>query len=371
MTEPTPGPLGAPLGAAVQFDQVSKRYGDALAVDRVDIDVAAGEFLTLLGASGSGKTTTLMMLAGFQMPSSGEIRVGGRQITHVAPAARNVGMVFQSYALFPHMTVAENIAFPLRMRKATAAAKGEAVARVLSIVGLEGLGGRYPRQLSGGQQQRVALARAIVFEPPVLLMDEPLGALDKHLRAHLQTEIKRIQARLGLTVLYVTHDQEEALTMSDRICIMRDGRILQTDSPETLYDRPADTYVAGFFGESNIVAARAEGDGRALFGPTPVPLPRAVRAGEAVECAIRPERISLAPAGAPAFGEALAVPATVTASTFVGDYRRYELALPDGTALSVRHPLRETQAGFAPGEAVTASWAPGAMRFFVDGRAVA
>ncbi|WP_205910912.1 ABC transporter ATP-binding protein [Paroceanicella profunda] len=363
--------LQSPLGAPVTFERVSKRYGDALAVDAVDIDVAPGEFFTLLGASGSGKTTTLMMLAGFQMPSSGEIRVGGRAITHVAPAARNVGMVFQSYALFPHMSVAENIGFPLRMRRAGGAARDAAVARVLSIVGLEGLGNRYPRQLSGGQQQRVALARAIVFEPPVLLMDEPLGALDKHLRAHLQVEIKRIQARLGLTVLYVTHDQEEALTMSDRICIMRDGRILQTDSPEALYDRPADTYVAGFFGESNIVTARADGDGHALFGPARVPLPAGVRPGAAVDCAIRPERISLAPAGAPASGGALRVPATVTAATFVGDYRRYELALADGTPLSVREALRETRAGFTPGAAVTASWAPGAMRFFVDGRAVA
>ena len=363
MTDP------ARLGASVRFEGVGKRYGRSWAVRGFDLEIAAGEFVSLLGASGSGKTTSLMMLAGFETPTEGRITVGGRAIDAIPPAKRDIGMVFQSYALFPHMTAAENVDFPLRMRGRPKAEREAAVARMLDIVGLAHLADRLPSQLSGGQQQRVALARAIVFAPPVLLMDEPLGALDKHLRATLQAEIKRIQARLGLTVLFVTHDQEEALTMSDRICVMRDGAILQVDAPETIYDRPADTYVAAFFGESNALTAAPEGPGAVRLGPVVAPWPGAGPASGALEIAIRPERIAIADETAPVPPAHVAVFATVRETTFVGDRRVYLAALDTGEALRVNQPLADLSGGHAPGERVRLHWAPSAMRGFVDGRA--
>ena len=224
-----------------------------VAVDGVSLDIAPGEFVTLLGPSGSGKTTTLMMLAGFEIPTAGEIYVDEDPIASVPPYRRNIGMVFQNYALFPHMTVGENIAFPLQMRKMSRAEITRQTTAVLALVGLPGYEGRYPRQLSGGQQQRVAVARALVFNPRVLLMDEPLGALDKQLREHLQLEIKALHDQLGVTIIYVTHDQEEALVMSDRIAVMNDGRIEQCGLPTELYDEPSTRFVATFIGESNFI----------------------------------------------------------------------------------------------------------------------
>ncbi|KFF99168.1 ABC transporter ATP-binding protein [Streptomyces scabiei] len=245
-------------GKALSVAALRKTYGDVVAVDEASMEIAAGEFVTFLGSSGSGKTTTLMMIAGFCEPDSGTITVGDRDVTKLAPQKRNLGFVFQQYLLFPHMTVSENVAFPLTLR---GVAKGEIRRRVgetLEIAGLSGFGGRKPRELSGGQQQRVALCRALVYRPPVILMDEPLGALDKKLRDQLQIEIKTIQRELGLTVIYVTHDQEEALVMSDRIAVMRNGRIEQFDTPRELFERPRTPFVADFLGAANFLPGRIE-----------------------------------------------------------------------------------------------------------------
>jgi len=235
---------------------LSKRYGDFVALAPTDLEVAQGEFLTLLGPSGSGKTTLLNLIAGLAQPDTGAIRINGQDVTYGAPYERDIGVVFQNYALFPHMTVAENIAFPLRMRKVEARAAQEQVARALDMVHLPHVAGRYPRELSGGQQQRIALARCMVYRPSIILMDEPLGALDKKLRDHMQLEIKRIHRELGTTIVYVTHDQEEAMTMSDRICLMNAGAIAQIGTPADLYFRPNSVFVADFLGESNLLPAQ-------------------------------------------------------------------------------------------------------------------
>ena len=245
---------GKPLSVVA----LRKTYGQVVAVDDASMEIAAGEFVTFLGASGSGKTTTLMMIAGFAEPDSGTITVGGRDVTRLAPQKRNLGFVFQQYLLFPHMTVAENVAFPLQLRGVPKAEIRTRVSETLELAGLAGYGRRKPRELSGGQQQRVALCRALVYRPPVILMDEPLGALDKKLRDQLQTEIKNIQRELGLTVIYVTHDQEEALVLSDRIAVMRDGRIDQFDTPRELFERPRTPFVADFLGAANFLPGRLE-----------------------------------------------------------------------------------------------------------------
>lgn len=288
-------------GLNVSVNDVSRYYGPVKALDAVSIDVAAGEFLSLLGPSGSGKTTLLMMLAGFEVPSSGRLTIGDRDVTHVPPNKRNLGMVFQRYALFPHMSVAENIAFPLKMRGLSRAQQAASVRRALDMVQLEQYQNRMPGQLSGGQQQRVALARAIVFEPPVVLMDEPLGALDKKLREHLQIEIKQLQERMGATMIYVTHDQEEALTMSDRVAVLSRGKLMQVGSPKELYDRPSNAFVADFIGNMNFlrgVVSNASGDslavdidGARVEGKVTLEVPKSV--GAKVQVAVRPERIRL------------------------------------------------------------------------------
>jgi putative spermidine/putrescine transport system ATP-binding protein len=236
----------------VEFIDVRKTYdGETLVVKNLNLEIGRGEFLTLLGPSGSGKTTSLMMLAGFEAPTSGDIRLAGRSIARLPPHRRDIGMVFQNYALFPHMTVAENLAFPLSVRKIPKPEIGERVTKALNMVHLARFGARRPAELSGGQQQRVALARALVFDPQLVLMDEPLGALDKQLREHMQLEIKHIHESLGVTVVYVTHDQTEALTMSDRIAVFNQGIIQQIDLPDRLYQQPANSFVANFIGENN------------------------------------------------------------------------------------------------------------------------
>src|SRR5688572_11305539 len=245
-------------GASVDLVNLRKLYGGVVALDTLTLSVKQGEFVTLLGPSGSGKTTTLMMIAGFEDPSAGDILVNGEPVVSRPPHRRNIGVVFQSYALFPHMTVAGNVGYPLRMRHVRRDDVRRRVAAALDLVQLGALGDRYPAQLSGGQQQRVALARALVFEPPLLLMDEPLGALDKKLREDLQLEIKRIHRDVGVTVIYVTHDQSEALTMSDRIAIMRAGRLEQYGAADELYERPATRFVAEFVGEATLLGARVE-----------------------------------------------------------------------------------------------------------------
>ena len=250
---------GANPGASVSLTGLEKRYDGVGAVRGISLEVQSGEFLTLLGPSGSGKTTTLMMIAGFETPSAGDIAVDGRSVIAIPPNKRNLGMVFQNYALFPHLSVADNIGFPLKQRGVDRTARARMVAEALEVVRLPGYGGRSPRQLSGGQQQRVALARAIVFRPRLLLMDEPLGALDKQLREGLQMELRRLHAELGITFIYVTHDQDEALTMSDRIAVVNEGRIAQLGTPEDLYDRPSDRFVASFIGESNFLPCVLQG----------------------------------------------------------------------------------------------------------------
>lgn len=243
----------------VQFKNVQKSYdGETLVVKDLNLDVQRGEFMTMLGPSGSGKTTCLMMLSGFETATHGEIYLDGQPINNVPPWHRNIGMVFQNYALFPHMTVSENLAYPLKVRKAPQSEIDERVNKALGMVRLQGFGNRRPGQLSGGQQQRVAVARALVFEPKLVLMDEPLGALDKQLREQMQYEIKHIHENLGVTVVYVTHDQSEALTMSNRVCVFDDGVVQQLASPDELYERPINAFVAQFIGENNRLAAQVE-----------------------------------------------------------------------------------------------------------------
>jgi spermidine/putrescine ABC transporter ATP-binding subunit len=365
-------PAGAPQaqaarGRAIAIERIAKRYGSVAAVDDVSLDVAAGEFVSLLGPSGSGKTTLLMMIAGFETPDSGSISVGGFDITTVPANRRGIGMVFQRYALFPHMTVAQNIAYPLRMRRVARRAIAERVAAALALVRLEGLGQRLPSQLSGGQQQRVAVARALVFEPPALLMDEPLGALDKKLREQMQLEIKRLQRALGVTVIYVTHDQEEALTMSDRVAVMDGGRLVQAGTPVELYREPATAFVADFIGKMNFLAARARvatADTIAveLAGGPVVEVPAArvrgpVLPGARLRVAVRPEQLALAPLTGPvlqgSFETAIFVGAFQVALVRVGD-----------TVLHVQLPQGEPR--WREGEPVAIAFDPAALHVFVD-----
>jgi putative spermidine/putrescine transport system ATP-binding protein len=343
-----------------------KSFGSAVAVDGVDLDVRRGEFLTLLGPSGSGKTTTLRMIAGFMAPSSGSIQIAGEDMTRVPPYRRDVGMVFQNYALFPHMTAAQNVAFPLRMRGRDRAEITRRVAEALSLVKLGDLGGRYPRQLSGGQQQRVALARAVVFEPRLLLMDEPLGALDRKLRKSLQLEIIRVVRQLGATVVYVTHDQEEALMMSDRIAIFSGGRIEQLGTGDELYDRPASLFVADFIGESNILRGRFQRDGEA-GGWIDVAGSRwrigrraadgaALENGAAAALIVRPERTRILDDGAADPAGADVAAATVGEVLNLGPDTRYELVLEGGQRMAVREPRGAAARAIGHGDRVRVAW---------------
>ncbi|MDF2813002.1 MAG: polyamine transporter ATP-binding protein [Microvirga sp.] len=288
----------------LSIENATKVFGSFKAVDDLSLTVQRGEFLTLLGPSGSGKTTLLMMIAGFVQPDRGNIFLDSRPIAHLPPEARNFGMVFQGYALFPHLTVFENVAFPLKVRKKPRAEIEEKVKAALDLVQLTTQMDRLPRQLSGGQQQRVALARAMVFTPHLLLLDEPLSALDKKLRAELQEELKRLHRKVGLTFIYVTHDQDEALSMSDRIAVMRDGRLIQHGSPTELYEQPRTTFVADFLGKSNFLRGRVEShmadgfifaNGQERFAQSargPVP-----PVGSDIAIALRPEKISISGSG--------------------------------------------------------------------------
>jgi len=314
----------------VRFDHVEKSYdGKVLVVQDLLLDIEQGEFLTLLGPSGSGKTTTLMMLAGFETATAGEIYLDGKPINRIAPEHRNIGMVFQSYALFPHMTVAENVGFPLSVRGVTGNAARSRVMAALDKVGLKGLESRRPAQMSGGQQQRVAVARALVFEPQLVLMDEPLSALDKQLREQLQYEIKRLHHDLGITIVYVTHDQTEALAMSDRVAVFHHGRIQQIDTPTQLYERPANAFVAQFIGENNTLKGTVTStvgtscevtlaDGTRITAQSATT--RAL--GAATRLSIRPERVSINP---PAEAGGTRVTGTVVDVTYLGRHARVRL----------------------------------------------
>jgi putative spermidine/putrescine transport system ATP-binding protein len=338
----------------VRFRGIGKTYdGVTRVVEDLDLDIERGEFLTLLGPSGSGKTTTLMMLAGFESPTAGEIMLEGRPITRTPPHKRNFGMVFQNYALFPHLTVGDNVAYPLTVRSVDKSERAERVAKALEMVRLGGMAARYPAQLSGGQQQRVALARALVFGPQLVLMDEPLGALDKQLREHMQIELKELHRQLGVTFVYVTHDQGEALTMSDRVAVFNDGAIQQIAPVVEMYEAPANRFVAGFIGDKTSlegVVRATDGDrcgivladGRVLTGLNV----NAAAVGAAVEACIRPERIVLH--RSPPAARANLLQARVAGLIYFGDHLRVVCALGEGQPqATVKLPLTE---GGAPNE---------------------
>jgi putative spermidine/putrescine transport system ATP-binding protein len=346
-------------GGEIRLAGLSRSFGQIRAVRDINLVATRGEFLTLLGASGSGKTTTLMMIAGFIAPSEGDILVDGVSIVRQPPDKRNLGVVFQSYALFPHMTVVENIAFPLRMRGLGRIETRERTDAALAMVQLAGCAERRVTELSGGQQQRVALARALVFRPPVLLMDEPLGALDRKLREQMQLEIKRIQRSLGITVIYVTHDQEEALILSDRIAIMHDGEVHQIGTPDAVYERPSTPYVASFLGESNFLDGILEEKTASTswvrlasgerIGAQATGLPIGAKVGAMV----RPESIALAP---PSSGQAAnTLPAEIEICEYLGQSIRYFVRHSDAT-LTVRAPRNDFSRRAAVGERVTLYW---------------
>jgi spermidine/putrescine ABC transporter ATP-binding subunit len=354
---------------------VERRFGDrhlggVAALTGADLSVRAGEFLTLLGPSGSGKTTLLKVVAGFEPPDKGTVTLAGRDITALAPAKRNIGMVFQHYALFPHMSAAANIGFPLAMRGLARTAIREKVASALALVGLSGYDERLPRQLSGGQQQRVALARAIVFDPALLLLDEPFGALDRKLRAQMQLEVRSLQRRLGITTLFVTHDQEEALVLSDRVAVMNEGRIAQIGTPEDLYRRPSSRFVAEFVGEANLFRGRAgviSGAGHArtvevklesggLMRAALAPGERSVHYGADLALVLRPERPRLLAPGAAAANR---VSGTVAEAVYLGETIRYRVALAGGGEIVLRWPADGER--LAPGAGIELGWAAADM----------
>ena len=355
-------------GVAVAVDQVTKRYDRTLAVDGVTLHVRPGEILSLLGPSGCGKTTLLRLIAGFLSPDTGSIAIGGRRMEGVPSYERNLGMVFQSYGLFPHMTVADNIGFGLKMRGTAKSDAGRRVARALELVRLPGYEGRYPKQLSGGQQQRVALARAIVYEPDVLLLDEPLGALDKKLREQMQIELKALQRSLGVTTIFVTHDQEEALTLSDRVAVMDRGRIEQLGTPLEVYERPASTFVSDFIGLSNLLTCRVVADGSALFLETAhglriSPPPGIVlTVGSPVTVAIRPEKLDLFAGNQEPPPDRGAV-GTVSDTVYVGAATHYYISLAGGDRVVVASQNRSRVVGsepgaLDPGARVMVAWEP-------------
>jgi spermidine/putrescine transport system ATP-binding protein len=339
--------------AEIRLIDLQKRFGDVRAVDGVSIDVRAGEFFSLLGPSGCGKTTTLRMIGGFELPTGGRILLRDRDITYDAPDKRPVNMVFQQYALFPHLDVGDNIAFGLKRKGVERADITRRVGEALELVRLGGYQRRKPSQLSGGQQQRVALARALVNRPAVLLLDEPLGALDLKLRRQLQLELKRIQAEVGITFVYVTHDQEEALTMSDRIAVMHAGRVEQLGTPEELYERPATRFVADFIGTTNLLGGTVEGDGlvRLDGGDLARVGTAGLAAGTAIEICLRPEAIAIVESEAPG-----AIAATVDQAAYLGTNVSYQVRTAGGLILSVLAP--KTGARLPVGSEVAVSWPP-------------
>jgi putative spermidine/putrescine transport system ATP-binding protein len=325
---------------------IAKRYGSVAVLKDLDLDVAPGEFLTLLGPSGSGKTTLLMILAGFVRANAGSVKIGGEEVITMPPHKRNIGMVFQNYALFPHMNVFQNIAFPLKQRRVSANETAARVEKALELVQLHGLADRRVDQLSGGQRQRVALARAIVFEPRIVLMDEPLSALDKGLREHMQIELRSLHRRLGMTTVYVTHDQREAITMSDRIAVMNNGRIEQLDQPEALYARPSTKFVAGFIGESNFIPVECR-DGSVWYGGQPLRTASSIPASGQHWLIARPEKVR--PAGsAGAVNGANVLAATVRDLVYQGDSFVCYATLADGQQIAFRDYCRNDVLALIP-----------------------
>jgi spermidine/putrescine transport system ATP-binding protein len=349
--------------AVVEIDHVTKHFGEFVAVEDANFDIAQGEFFSMLGPSGCGKTTTLRMIAGFEMPTSGAIRLEGQDVSHVPPHKRDVNTVFQHYGLFPHMNVSDNVAYGPRAKKVPKAEVDRRVREVLEVVRLGDFAARRPSQLSGGQQQRVALARALVNYPKALLLDEPLGALDLKLRQSMQLELKRIQREVGITFIFVTHDQEEALTMSDRIAVMNVGRVEQIGTPREIYDHPTSVFVAGFIGQANLwpvsILERHADRCDVRVGGSNVSSHcdrDDLTAGSDAVLMVRPERVTVG-ADAPAGGELASVRATVTDLVFQGPVVRYELRLPDGHRVIAHIPARRDNLPI-PGDTVCASWPP-------------
>jgi len=342
--------------SSVALESVSKIYPGGAAVQDLDLEIAAGGFVVLLGPSGCGKTTTLRMIAGFVEPTQGRVLIGGRDVTRVPPRHRDIGMVFQNYALFPNMTVAQNIGFGLRHRGADRARIRRRVDEMLELIHLEGKGDSYADELSGGQQQRVALARALAASPQLLLMDEPLGALDQKLRENLQVELLRIQRELGITTVLVTHDQQEAMVLADRIVVMAGGRIQQAGTPRELYRRPANAFVADFMGKNNLMQGRGVGAAERLEidlgSGCRMPLPAgACRGGEDLRIGVRPEQLDVGPV------EGACIPATVEEARFLGNVAHYFLRTPWGQQL-----LAERFGGdcvYPAGSVVGVRWKPG------------
>jgi putative spermidine/putrescine transport system ATP-binding protein len=349
----------------ISFSGVSKSYDGAnYVVDDLNLDVRKGEFLSLLGPSGSGKTTTLMMLAGFESPTQGEIRLDGKRLDDKPPHQRDIGMVFQNYALFPHLTIAENVAFPLSVRRVSRADQKARVKRALEMIELPHLANRRPAQLSGGQQQRVALARALVFEPSVVLMDEPLGALDKRLRETMQYEIMRLHRELSLTIVYVTHDQAEALTMSDRVAVFSDGRIQQAATPTELYENAQNAFVANFVGENNGLKGRVVTvkDGWATLALAEGSIIRGrceqgLREGDEAMLALRPERAHIPGAeGMQVDAQTNVVRARVQELVYCGDHHRVHLTLGSRDALVAKIPNTQRHALPSAGHTIEVAW---------------
>ena len=350
--------------AFVEFERVQKSYdGENLVVKDLNLSMPKGEFLTMLGPSGSGKTTCLMMLAGFETATHGDIRLNGTSINNIPPHKRGIGMVFQNYALFPHMTVAENLSFPLEVRKVGKSEREEKIMRTLGMVQMEDFAGRRPAQLSGGQQQRIALARALVFEPELVLMDEPLGALDKQLRETLQFEITRLAHDLGITVVYVTHDQTEALTMSDRVAVFDDGRIQQLAPPDQLYEAPENSFVAQFIGENNTLdgvvkeikggVAMIQLDSGELIQAKPI---NVTKAGERTRVSIRPERVEFDKSRMKE--GAFTLKAEVLEFIYMGDIFRTRLRVAGRDDFIVKTRNAPDQVRLAPGTQIEIGWLP-------------
>ncbi|MBT3390792.1 MAG: ABC transporter ATP-binding protein [Chloroflexi bacterium] len=346
---------------AVELINVAKQFDQVVAVDDVSLQIRDGEFFSLLGPSGCGKTTTLRMIGGFEMPTAGDVLIGGEIQGFKPPFQRPVNTVFQSYALFPHMTIFDNVAFGLQMKKVAKNEIKERVNEMLELVQLPGVGHRKPDQLSGGQQQRIALARALINKPKVLLLDEPLGALDLKLRKAMQLELKALQQRVGITFIYVTHDQEEALTMSDRIAVMNEGKVWQLDNPEEIYEHPANRFVADFIGETNFMEGKVSRltDERvfvAVDEQVPVPLlpTRDVQVGQAVTVAVRPEKLSVSAEKK----REVDIPGTVDEVIYIGTDIRYIVRITDGTTLAVREQNRGGLSAqrFSAGDHIHIGW---------------
>lgn len=366
MADSAPAATASDSGAStggVEISGVTKSYGEAVAVDDLSLSIEPGEFLSLLGPSGCGKTTTLRMIAGFEHPDSGDIRISGRSVLGLPPHKREVNTVFQAYALFPHMTVAENVAYGLQQRRVPKTEQRERVSAALDMVQLRRFADRKPTMLSGGQQQRIALSRALINRPSVLLLDEPLAALDRQLREEMQVELKLLQGRLGTTFVFVTHDQGEALSMSDRIAVMRAGRIEQLDTPNQIYAAPASAYVASFIGQQNFLQGSVTADGAAIDTPVGVIAgdwgADPVSPSEAAVAAIRPEFIRLEPGGTAGTG----VDGRVLSVSYLGETLQVVVGLPGDLTMLVRTPA-PTAPAVAVDDDVRCAWSPADVRLF-------